>query len=317
MDISVVVPTYNRRDLVLRSLETLFAQDFDPARFEVIMVVDGSTDGTAEALRALQPRCRFRVLEQENRGPSAARNAGFRVAEADLLLFLDDDMLCEPGLVAAHVAAHRRPGIHVAFGAVFLSPDSVPSLAAECFYREIGSYYLEHQRNPQIEWPIPHFVLNVSLPRALLAQVGGFDEAFKMREDMDLGIRLFERGARSLYASDAIVHEYYDKTAADLIRDARVFAAGDVLLARKHPAVLIEGQLNWVARHPSGKQRMLWIAASAPWVADVLLSPVCAVSEALLGFEFFRRLGVRALQMRRRIHWYRRAMELGWRFPAR
>src|SRR5579862_3767242 len=140
MDISVVIPTYNRREVVRGSLETLFRQSLPPSQFEIIVVVDGSTDGTADSLRSLNPPCRFRLIEQENRGPAGARNTGFRSAESELVLFLDDDMRCDPALLTAHIAAHRGPDPTVAFGAIFLSPDSPQSLATECFQREIGAF---------------------------------------------------------------------------------------------------------------------------------------------------------------------------------
>lgn len=81
MDITVVVPTWNRKEIITRTIETLFAQKVPADHYEVIAVVDGSTDGTAEALHLLRPTCRFRVIEQENRGPSSARNVGYRVCD--------------------------------------------------------------------------------------------------------------------------------------------------------------------------------------------------------------------------------------------
>ena len=99
-------------------------------------------------MKSLRPPCRFRVIEQENRGLAGARNTGYRAAEADLVLFLDDDMLCDPQLVAAHVAAHQQPGTIIGFGALFLSSDSPPSLAAESFNSEIGAFYLRQQHDP-------------------------------------------------------------------------------------------------------------------------------------------------------------------------
>jgi glycosyltransferase involved in cell wall biosynthesis len=71
-EISVVIATYNRREVLLRSLPTLFAQDLAPELYEVVVVVDGSTDRTAEALRELHPRCGWRVLERPNGGISPA-----------------------------------------------------------------------------------------------------------------------------------------------------------------------------------------------------------------------------------------------------
>lgn len=316
MEVSVIIPTFNRREVVGRSLETLFAQNLASSRFEIIVVVDGSTDGTAEFLRALNPACRLRVIEQENRGPAAARNTGYRAAEADLVLFLDDDMLCDAGLVAAHLSAHRELARGVAFGALFLSADSSPGLAAECFDREIGKFHLEQKLSPAVEWQMTDCVFsNASLPRALLEEVGGFDESFRMREDLDLGYRLFRAGVRPVYVSSAIAYQHYRKTTADLLRDAEVFAAGDVLFARKYPEALVPGHLNCLGLKSRGKLGKLSLAARAPALADFLLAPLCGLGETFFHVPAIRRLGVRALQIRRRIHWFHKVLQLGWR-PA-
>lgn len=318
MDISVVIPTYNRREIVRGSLETLFAQTLSPSRFEIVVVVDGATDGTAESLRELHPACQFRVIEQENRGPSSARNTGFRAAATDLVLFLDDDMRCDPELLANHLAAHSSDSRAVVFGAIFLSPNSPQSLAAECFRQEIGAFYLAPKSDPKTEWLTTDCVfLNTSLPRALLEEVGGFDEAFRMREDLELGIRLAARGARPVYAAEALAYQYYEKTPARLIADARAFAAGDVQLARKHPDAVIIGQLNWLARQSQRKQRVHRVAAAVPFLADLILLPICFLGKIAFQIQPFRKIGVRALQLRRRVYWYRRVIELGWRPPEK
>jgi GT2 family glycosyltransferase len=311
MQASVIIPTFNRRDLVLRAVSTLLRQDFPAADYEIIVVVDGSADGTADALRLLEPACRLRIIEQENRGPSAARNTGYRAAEADLLLFLDDDMLCDPQLLAAHVTAHKTPDRVVAFGSLFLSDDTPPSLAAECFRSEIGAFHLEQERRPGAEWRITDCVFsNASLSRALLEDVGGFDETFRMREDLELGTRLFSGGVSPQYIANAVCYQYYEKTSAKLIRDAEAFAVADVMFARKHPDVVIEGQLNWLAREPHWKQRARRLAASAPALSDLFLAPVCCLCEALIRQPAFRKLGVRALQWRRKVHWLHKVLEL-------
>jgi glycosyltransferase involved in cell wall biosynthesis len=317
MEISVVVPTFNRRKTVARSVAALFAQNLSATEYEIIVVIDGSTDGTAEALRLLEPNCRFRIIEQDNRGPSAARNTGVRAAAANLILFLDDDMLGDPGLVAAHLAAHAQLDRSIAFGALYLSPDSPRSLAAECFNSEIGSFYLERKRNPQLEWQIADCVFsNASLPRSLLEECGGFDETFRKREDLELGIRLLHSGARPRFVDNAIAYEYFDKTSTDLIGDAEAFAEGDVRLARKHPGFAVKGQLYWLARQPRWKRWSLRLAAAAPALIDVCLVPVCACGEAGLRIPAFRRLGLRALKARRRVHWFHKVVEFGWQSPG-
>lgn len=306
MDISIVIPTYNRSKILRRSLETIFAQDFPSSEFEVIVVVDGSKDNTAEALKPLRPACRFRVIEQENRGLAGARNTGFRAAESDLVLFLDDDMRSDPGLVAAHVKAHRRYGDVVVFGSLFLSSDSTTNLASECFRREIGAFHLLHAENPSVEWKITDCIFsNSSISREMMAEVGGFDERFRMREDLDLGIRLMERGVRMKYANDAIAYEYYDKTAADLLADARAFGVADALLARKHPEQMIEGHLRWLENDPALKKTLRGWGARWPVLEKCLLAPWCYLGDEFFRFPPFRSIGIRALQMRRRIHWLR------------
>src|SRR4051812_16228434 len=124
MKISIVIPTYNRRDLLARTLPTVFDQDFPGGEFEVVVVIDGSTDGTAEMLRHLNPPCGFQIIEQPNRGQAAAKNVGLRAARGELVLFMDDDILCGRGVVAEHVDAHEGAAAVVAFGPVYISAES-------------------------------------------------------------------------------------------------------------------------------------------------------------------------------------------------
>jgi len=312
MDITIVVPTYNRREIVRRTLNTLFRQDASANSFEIIVVVDGSSDGTAEVLRELHPPCGFRVIEQQNRGLAGARNTGFRAAESNLVLFLDDDMQCDPGLVAAHVAAHRSGGNIIGFGALFLSDDSRQTIAAECFNREIGAFHLEQKQTPGTVWQMSDCVFsNSSLSRSLLEEAGGFDERFRMREDLELGVRLLQTGATPKYLPNAIAYQFYDKTNADLIRDAEAFAAADVLLAYKHPDAQIPGQLRAIVEEEAWKRGLRRIAAASPAVVDLLLAPVCALGNAFFSIPAMRDAGVRALQIRRRNHWFHRVLQLG------
>jgi GT2 family glycosyltransferase len=226
-------------------------------------------------------------------------------------VFLDDDMLCDPELLAAHVAAHQKAERIIAFGALFLSPDTPRSLAAECFRREIGAFHLEREQRSGAEWKVTDCVFsNASLSRALLEEAGGFDEAFRMREDLELGTRLFSMGMRPQYVASAVTYQFYDKTSARLIRDAEAFAVGDVMFARKHPQVALEGQLNWLARQPPWRQRARRLAASSPALTDLFLAPICGLSETLIRVPAFRRLGVRALQWRRGVHWLHKVLEL-------
>ncbi|HUX46086.1 MAG TPA: glycosyltransferase family 2 protein [Terracidiphilus sp.] len=311
MRISVVVPTYNRRTIVLRTLERLFRQSCPAEDYEIVVVVDGSADGTVEALRALDPPCDFRVVVQKNRGLAGARNTGFRVAEGEVVLFVDDDMLCDPELVAAHLQAHRQDDGIVGIGALFLSEESPPSLAAECFRREIGAAHLQARAPADTSWRREDCVFsNSSLRREMLIDLGGFDEGFRMREDLEFGARLFSVGIRPVYLARAIAHQFYDKSSADLICDSEAFAVSDVLLARKHPDLRLQGHVSWLRIERGWKHRLRCLAARQPALADALLIPVCALCERFLGVPALRHMGMRALQIRRRLHWMHKVMEL-------
>jgi glycosyltransferase involved in cell wall biosynthesis len=105
--ISVIVPTFQRRDSVVRLLEAFQGQSFDPESFEVLVVIDGSQDGTIEAIAATKTRFCLRAILQPNSGRAAACNTGIRDAEGELVILLDDDMEPAPGFLAAHWQAHQ------------------------------------------------------------------------------------------------------------------------------------------------------------------------------------------------------------------
>ncbi|MDR3740043.1 MAG: glycosyltransferase family 2 protein [Terracidiphilus sp.] len=296
ISISVVIPTCNRKPVVLRTLEALAQQD---GITEVIVVDDGSTDGTAAAVREVRAKWPVQVIEQPNKGPGAARNAGWRAAQSTHILFLDDDMLTAPGLVTAHQAAHADGASTIAMGAIRLSEGSPQTLASMCFERE---YAVHAQAWSQAElgfWlDVPIVFSNTSLPRRLLEESGGFDEVFRMREDLELGYRLLQADAKPRAVPAAVAFQHYTKSARDLLRDAEIFAESDVLFAQKHPENRVKGQLNWLKAQ---RRNALELAVAMEWIAEPLLAAACATCNLV---PALRNLGMRALTAWRRLRWY-------------
>jgi glycosyltransferase involved in cell wall biosynthesis/peptidoglycan/xylan/chitin deacetylase (PgdA/CDA1 family) len=298
MEISVIIPTYNRRALLARTLQTIFNQDFPGDEYEVIVVVDGSSDGTAEMLSELQPRCTLRVISQANRGQAAARNVGIDAARARLVLFLDDDLLVPPHLLRAHVAAHTDADPSVVFGSVLVAEDSRPGLGTEFTQRFAERFYGALEKGTEPYWPeYTHVLPNTSVPTAVLRQAGGFDERFyRAHEDTELGIRLWKQGVRFRFLDRAAVYQVFTKELCDIVfGEAELGGKGEVLLCEKHAEYR---QYSDLAPPPGlFKRTLLKGFLSSPVASARTLSTVLGLLGHLDKSELSRWFGIRLGQL--------------------
>ena len=238
--VTVVVPTYQRRDSVLRLLASFARQTFPADAFEVIVSVDGSTDGTADAVRAFGAGFAVAALEGPNRGRAGACNAGIRAASGAVVVLLDDDMEVSPGFLAAHAAAHAGAARRGVVGAapIVVSEDSPP------FVR----YMADGFRSRLARMAQPGYRLrfrdtytgNFSATRDAFLAAGGFDETFRVygHEDYELALRLQGAGIELTYSAEALAHQHYEKTFAAFARDGIARGRTAVLFAAKHPEVV-------------------------------------------------------------------------------
>ncbi len=199
MKISVVIPTYNRREILARTLDTLFAQDFPCNQYEIVVAVDGSTDGTVEFVRALRPACPLHVVQHSrNLGQAAARNSAIMIAQGEVVVMIDDDLLCDRALVKEHLAAHEGAALMVVSGPVLTALDSAPTLATARLLK-LEQSYPERIRGEH-SWYQCNGGQNISVRRDLLLTSGRFDERlFRMSEDIDLILRLHKSGRTILF----------------------------------------------------------------------------------------------------------------------
>ena len=206
-DLTVVVATRDRRERLARLLGALEEQTLPPERFEVVVVDDGSADGTAEWLdeRATKAALSLRVVRRDRpAGPAVARNQGWREARGGLVAFTDDD--CEPAprwLERLLVASGEREG-HLLQGRT----EPIPRER-----ERIGI----HSRTIVSDTLGPWFqTCNVAYPREVLERLGGFDERFPSpgAEDSDLAWRAIEAGAPASYVPDALVHHAVNELGA-------------------------------------------------------------------------------------------------------
>ncbi len=207
-DFSVVIPTHNRLEVLAEVIQALEFQDRPPS-FEVVVVDDGSTDGTADWLRSRTFNLTLRVLTQENRGPAAARNTGVAVASGEWVAFLGDDTVPSPGWLATHREAHRRRGdeSHLA---VIGYTGWHKRMRLTPFLRYINEYGLQFGYaliKDREDVPFNFlYTSNLSLRRDLLL-AEPFDLRFPYAawEDIELAYRLKRRGLRLVYEPSATV----------------------------------------------------------------------------------------------------------------
>ena len=169
---SVVVPSHNRRDQ-LNVLAGLARQTAREA-MEVVVVLDGCRDGSANAVRAIAWPFALKVVEQPAGGFAAARNRGALEASHDLLVLLDDDLVPAPSLVSEHAAAAAGGASSVTMGR---HPPPAPGDAPlAALLRAWWEDHFRRKAQPGRPWLSDFCSGNSSLSRALLLDAGGFDE---------------------------------------------------------------------------------------------------------------------------------------------
>jgi len=241
--ISLIVPTFNRLLILRKCLAALEAQTAPASDFEVIVVDDGSSDQSEEFLREYRPPFQFQYLRQQNSGTGAARRNGVAHANGEYLLLMNDDTICDPDVIEQHLQAHRK--LNYQRWAV-LGNFQYP---AQARLRALTHYFcMEPFMFPQVSmeegcpYGYSHFITcNLSVRRDAVMDVGSFASIYKLSEDTEMGLRLFEKGFRVLYHPAAHAwHDHLPYPARNLKRRSYVYGADYFHMFRRHPRVMRE-----------------------------------------------------------------------------
>ncbi len=267
---SVVIPTYNRLETLRLVLAALERQERPwPLDIEIVVVDDGSSDGTWEWLRGLTRTGLIR-LRQDNSGPAVARNRGVEAASGEVILFLGDDTVPQAGWLATHLDAHRvlgGSGGLAVLGYTSFGPelDTPFSRWINEFGAQFGYLLIEDAGDVSFNF---FYTSNVSLPRRVFMDLGGFREDFPTAawEDIELAYRATGVGLRLVYRPLARTLHLHEVDVASFLRRQRVAGRSAAIFARIHPELGSFLGLGGGERVPRSRGRA-WLAGFVAAVA--------------------------------------------------
>jgi len=276
--LSVVIPTFRRPDVLSRALDALDRQTLAPHEFEVLVAEDARGRPDPRVRDAVAPERRpyaTRHLISPGAGASAARNAGWRAAQAPLVLFTGDDILAAAGMLAEHVRVHDG---HPA--------DEVGVLGHVRWARELRVTPFMRWLEGGVQFDFDRiegddagagrlYTSNVSLKTAMLDRVGGFDEErFPFHyEDIDLGLRLAEHVFRLLYAKHATAEHLHQIDFDEYARRMAAVARAEHDFVERHGlddgwfhARLSEAMRRPTYRGRTGRALVRFVPRRVPWL---------------------------------------------------
>jgi len=231
--VSVVVPTYNRLATLQKCLAAIERQNFPRADFEVIVVNDGSSDGTDNFLANYRSGTALNFIchSQQNAGPAAARNEGINRASGEIILLIGDDMIMAPAFIEKHARFHDEwlQSAHACLGYIDWSPDIEVTKFMEYIVSHQGGQQfcwskVEQEDPDNISWGF-FWSSNISFKRSFCLAHGLFNaEVFKhaMWEDVELGYRLSLAGMVLHYRQELLVYHEHSLSVVSFLERQRM-----------------------------------------------------------------------------------------------
>jgi len=222
LQLSVIIPSRDRLDVLRRVLDSLGRQELAPERFEVIVVDDGSSDGTMDYLRDRSGTATFALipLQGGGEGAAAARNRALDTSRGEIILFLDADTIPSPSLLRRHLELQScARGAECHLGRIDMSAELMgPEQARWHELRQAADDAL----TGKIDFR-RYRTANSSMPRSALLKIHGFEERLLAAEDLELAYRLAREGMRFYYHSDILAVHHHPLRLGEYLRKGALY----------------------------------------------------------------------------------------------
>lgn len=224
----MVIGAYNQKNVLKKTLESLFRQSLSPELYEIQLIDSSSSDGTDKMVEELKPTCSFNYQRVENKGKTFARNLGIRSAQGEIVFLTDADMEADLKLIEEHLLAHEKTP-NASFEGLTINPDGKPYIQARLKLKQ------------KLKWA--YFLTgNLSLKKKTLLEAGLFDENFKGYgwEDLEFGYRLHKTGLPLYYLPSAINFHHHPVSDEGMLERKHQMGRSAALFYKKHPDFAIK-----------------------------------------------------------------------------
>lgn len=247
-----MVPVLDGERTIGDCIDSLLCLRYPAERVELLVVDNGSRDATAAVLARYGER--IVRLEETTRGPGAARNAGVRSAGGEVVAFTDADCRVDPDWLGAIVAPLEDPRVGIAGGTIRALPQ-----AGEI--ERFGEVIHDHRKAIEVFKPPYAISMNWASRRAVLEELGGFDERFRHHEDVDLSYRMAQASYTLAFAPAAVVFHRNEDHLAGLFREGFAHGFHSVVANKQHGEYVRtfgHSRLDWRAYSAIGARMLDW-----------------------------------------------------------
>lgn len=238
--ISILIPTYNRSEILKGCLKRLADQKFG-GRFEVIICDDGSTKEHLDAIVRLKDQYSFvkQIIRQKHRGPAAGRNKMIKISSGNILIFINDDTFVGKNFLEDHLDFHKKNQLdNVALIGSFVTPKRIINNGLMLWLvQDSHQHFCENQKSDWVEW-YKFWTCNLSVKKKFLVDNSlYFDEEFKVAawEDVELGYRAHQKGLKIFFEKDLVAYHYHQFNIDSLLNRFYAHGVGLKVLSNKLP----------------------------------------------------------------------------------